>query len=111
MAITNEEGNELKEIKEQNKILDEIYSRDRYNFEYNEGFACIKESKSFINHLNAFQDKKIKIHLSNGNILSTKLKKIDLVNKCIITADEEMKQLSFNEWYKIVGSCLEAELF
>ena len=61
-------------------MVEELYSRDRYKFEYQEGFACIKESSSFLTRLNDFLNKDVKIHLSNDKILNTKLKKIDTFN-------------------------------
>ena len=80
-----------------------IYSRDRYIFESNEGFTCIKESPKFFNQLAQFLNKKIKIYFYNNKVLNTKLKNIDFINKCIEIDDNSEKKIALSDWLKIEG--------
>ncbi|NHI91913.1 MAG: hypothetical protein EAX96_05380 [Candidatus Lokiarchaeota archaeon] len=85
-------------------MVDVVYSRDRYVFEYSDGFTCIKESSSFYTKLNNFLNKSVKIYLPNDKILSTKLKKIDIINSCLVTGGKIENQLAFSDWLKIEGN-------
>lgn len=79
-----------------------LYSNNRYEFYYYEGFSCIKESNSFFMELRKLLGKPIKIHLINGNIITGTLKNIDKINNSIVVKDEKEKKFAFKDWEKII---------